>query len=498
MASWRLISKQLLIAVLAMLAPPLPAGAVPAVSFEFGRDGCGPSNVEGWEFQTLEPLTVSALGAYDYVLDGLDRAIPVGLFDASCTLIASATVPGGQVAPLQAQFRYVPIAPLVLPAGQTFRIAAVVGCDDFSPDFPTLDGVVLHPGLTAVTGKRLGFGTMLACPTETGSGVDFAANFIIAPPCGNGILQEGEQCDDGNGDDADCCSNACTPQHAGAPCAPDGVCTIDRCTAAGVCEHVPGNAGTVCRAPEFDCDAAETCDGESAQCPEGEDYAPDGTPCTDDGLYCDGEEVCGQGECNGAGNPCEELAATCDEDTDQCVPWTPTVTVVPTASATPVATATRSVTPTSPPTATVPASPTRTAAPTATDTVPSSPTRSPSRTSVPTATIGVATSTFTGSPIRTPVPSETTGPPTATVTGSPMRTPVPSETATTLPTASATCRGDCDLDGSVTINELITAVTIALGSQPLSLCPSLDSSTNAAVEINELITAVASALAGCA
>lgn len=491
MASWRL--NLVVIAVLATLAPPLPAGAVPAVSFEFASDGCGPSNVEGWQFQTLEPLTVSALGAYDSVLDGLDRAIPVGLFAADCDLIASVSVPPGQAAPLQGQYRYVPISPVVLAAGQTFRIAALIGCDDFSPGFQSLDDVVLHPGLTAVTGKRIAFGTMLACPTESASSVDFAANFIIAPPCGNGIVQNGEQCDDGNSDDADCCSNACTPQHAGDPCqSDDEVCTVDRCTAAGVCDHTPGNAGTVCRPPEFDCDAPGTCDGESPVCPEeDEGDAADGTPCTTDDLYCTGEEVCDQGECNGAGDPCEDLTATCDEESDQCIPWTPTVTVAPTASATPFATATRTATPTSPPTFTVPASPTRTAAPTATDTVSSSPT------SAPTATDTVSAPTVSGSPTRTPVSTETAGEPTATVTGSPIRTPIATSSATPVPTAPSTCRGDCDLDGAVTINELISAVTIALDSQPLSLCPSLDSSANAAVEINELIAAVANALAGC-
>lgn len=432
MASWRLIAAQVLIALLAV---PPPAGAVPAVSFEFGSDGCGPSNVEGWQFQTSEALTVSALGAYDDVLDGLDRDIPVGLFDASCALVASVTVPQGQAAPLQAQYRYVAIAPVVLAAGQTYRIAALVGCDDFSPAFQTLDTVVLHPGLTGVSGRRIAFGDALACPTESGSGVDFAANFIIAPPCGNGIVQQGEECDDGNSDDADCCTNACTPQNAGEPCPPDDqVCTVDRCTADGVCAHTPGNAGTACRPPDFDCDAAETCDGVSPLCPEGDDeYAPDGTPCTDDGLYCSGEEACNQGECTGAGNPCEDLAATCDEDADQCVAWTPTATVAPTASTTPVATATRTASATAPPSA----------------------------------------------------------------TSSPIRTSPSSPTLTPIRTVPSPCRGDCDVDGAVTINELITAVTIALGAQPLSICPSLDSSANTTVEINELIGAVANALDRC-
>lgn len=66
-----------------------------------------------------------------------------------------------------------------------------------------------------------------------------------------------------------------------------------------------------------------------------------------------------------------------------------------------------------------------------------------------------------------------------------------------VPTARPTCAGDCNRDGKVTINELVTAVNIALGSQPLTMCPSLDTSGNGRAEINEVIAAVNHALNGC-
>jgi len=59
------------------------------------------------------------------------------------------------------------------------------------------------------------------------------------------------------------------------------------------------------------------------------------------------------------------------------------------------------------------------------------------------------------------------------------------------------CVGDCNSDGSVAINELITGVNIALGSSPLSACPSIDADDDGEVGINELITAVNNALNGC-
>lgn len=58
------------------------------------------------------------------------------------------------------------------------------------------------------------------------------------------------------------------------------------------------------------------------------------------------------------------------------------------------------------------------------------------------------------------------------------------------------CGGDCSGDGVVRINELITAVRIALGQSPLSECDSLDRNGTDTVEINELIRAVNEALGG--
>jgi cysteine-rich repeat protein len=54
--------------------------------------------------------------------------------------------------------------------------------------------------------------------------------------CGDGIVQYGEECDDGNTVDDDCCANACTANQQA--CEDDGdLCTEDVC-GAGVCTHV--------------------------------------------------------------------------------------------------------------------------------------------------------------------------------------------------------------------------------------------------------------------
>ena len=59
------------------------------------------------------------------------------------------------------------------------------------------------------------------------------------------------------------------------------------------------------------------------------------------------------------------------------------------------------------------------------------------------------------------------------------------------------CVGDCNNDGEVAINELITGVNIALGSQPVSACESFDVNGDGEVAINELISGVNNALNGC-
>jgi hypothetical protein len=63
---------------------------------------------------------------------------------------------------------------------------------------------------------------------------------------------------------------------------------------------------------------------------------------------------------------------------------------------------------------------------------------------------------------------------------------------------SALCQSDCNANGRVTIDELIVAVRIALGTAALDACLIADTSGNGAVEVNELVGAVGRALDGCA
>lgn len=63
--------------------------------------------------------------------------------------------------------------------------------------------------------------------------------------------------------------------------------------------------------------------------------------------------------------------------------------------------------------------------------------------------------------------------------------------------AATTCTGDCSSDGTLTVDEVVTGVNIALGLQSLEVCPSFDTNGDGRVDIGELIGAVNHALDGC-
>jgi hypothetical protein len=63
--------------------------------------------------------------------------------------------------------------------------------------------------------------------------------------------------------------------------------------------------------------------------------------------------------------------------------------------------------------------------------------------------------------------------------------------------AFGTCAGDCGRDGTVTVNELIVGVNMALGAAGAGQCAAFDSSGDGKVTVNELVAAVSSLLNGC-
>jgi hypothetical protein len=74
-------------------------------------------------------------------------------------------------------------------------------------------------------------------------------------------------------------------------------------------------------------------------------------------------------------------------------------------------------------------------------------------------------------------------------------TPEPSPTVTQTPNP---CAGDCDANGRVGINELITGVNISLGTTDLGQCRAFDRDGSVGVDIAELVAGVNASLTGCA
>jgi cysteine-rich repeat protein len=197
--------------------------------------------------------------------------------------------------------------------------------------------------------------------------------------CGNGTVEAGEQCDDGNTQDGDCCSSTCQFEPAGSVCRPEaGQCDVaETCTgtsgtcppdelsparavcrpAAGVCDLAETCTGTsavcppdakstdVCRPAPGDCDVAESCNGIDNDCPP-DAFKPASTLCRaavdqcdaaehcsgasptcppdlpepdttpcDDALFCTVNDICIAGACHGSARDCSDVGDQCHSGT---------------------------------------------------------------------------------------------------------------------------------------------------------------------------------------
>jgi hypothetical protein len=77
----------------------------------------------GFAFTVNAPVTVSALGYFDFLSDGFATPHDVGIYDSSGTLLTQALLSPGTVNQLIGNFRYMDIAPISLAPG-TYTMAA--------------------------------------------------------------------------------------------------------------------------------------------------------------------------------------------------------------------------------------------------------------------------------------------------------------------------------------------------------------------------------------
>ena len=129
------------------------------------------------------------------------------------------------------------------------------------------------------------------CTSPFGSDGVCADGLCIPFGCGDGVRDEGEECDDGNTVSGDGCENNCIYScHDSGDCYDFNACTDDACS------EIP--SGRICT------------------------NEPVHGPC-DDGMFCTLTDTCdGDGACVGTGDPCDDGAACtidmCREETDAC------------------------------------------------------------------------------------------------------------------------------------------------------------------------------------
>ncbi len=319
-------------------------------------------------------------------------------------------------------------------------------CDDFDP---------------CTSNEMCSAGECTGTPL-TGIVCDDGDECTVNDQCNNGSCA-GTQAGNGTpcrGGCGACQAGFCVPDqgHNGDPCDDNFACTTnDRCQF-GVC------FGDFFECPDTDNNACtiDICNPLSGAC-EHFDQAPCPScqSCVDQGG---GEFDC---VATGNGSSCNDLQDCTGDGTcsnGECLtgaPITPggaTPTAIPTLAATPTRTATILSTPT-------PITPGTTVTP------------------APSATMPQPTPTSEGTTV-TPAPSETVPPPTPT-----------SELPT--PTGGPVCVGDCDGSNDVVVDEIITAVNIALGLRSPGDCSAADSNHDLQVTVDEILGAVNNALNGC-
>ncbi|MDP3939278.1 MAG: hypothetical protein Q8R92_14235, partial [Deltaproteobacteria bacterium] len=166
-----------------------------------------------------------------------------------------------------------------------------------------------------------GAGACVAGPAETCAdadictddscnvGTDQCANIFdegndptcVIPVCGNNAVESGEQCDDNNTVNGDCCSSTCQFEGSGSSCADGMFCNgAETCDGAGTCD-----AGT-----SIDCDDADLCTDDS--CNEASDQCNNIFDVTNDpiclerevtieGILAFFDDACDQGTLVGRG-----------------------------------------------------------------------------------------------------------------------------------------------------------------------------------------------------
>lgn len=147
----------------------------------------------GWSFTVNQSVTVTALGFYDDLQNGLTEPHDVAIYDAQQQIVVSGQVVRGD--PLVSWWRWTQVQPVVLVPGVQYEIIAVTGAENYTWA-PV--GFVADPQVNYLADAYhtpLG-GGVLAYPNRSDGVVgDFGPNFLltsaIPAPGGAAIIGAG-------------------------------------------------------------------------------------------------------------------------------------------------------------------------------------------------------------------------------------------------------------------------------------------------------------------
>ena len=153
----------------------------------------------------------------------------------------------------------------------------------------------------------------------------------ITPSCGNGMREGDEQCDDGNNNDSDLCSNACVSCAAranfqacgercisGATCCPGSICAASSCSGSSYTpEQTCNSTGQCPTGVPSSCAGHLTCEGTSCR------SSCSATSQCANNRYCFGGlcvECASDIACNPGGDVCKAGKTSCASGQSACVP----------------------------------------------------------------------------------------------------------------------------------------------------------------------------------
>ena len=257
---------------------------------------------------------------YQWYKDGAPIAAPYGTARDLDVTLGSGGVAAAQAGNYHYTITNAVVTGLTL-TSQVIAVAVSATCGD---------GFVNDPSEICDDGNlNTGDGCNAACLLEVGEpctgDTDCASNLcnvaamppVCAPPvgCGNGVLEAGEACDDGNNVNGDGCTAACQIED-GNPCTANAECSSDVCDmteAPPLCEPAGFCGNGVLDVPEG-CDDGNTTagDGCSDVC-----LLEDGEPCANDAqcksTICDTIESDACEPANSCGNGALEAGEACDD-----------------------------------------------------------------------------------------------------------------------------------------------------------------------------------------